>query len=289
MQHVLIVEDDDSFAQLLTTVVGHANGGGPEFAPHRVDNLRAALDVAEAHNDLAAILLDLNLPDSKGLETLASIHGTARAPIVVVTGTRDESFAATAIRNGAHDLVVKGDVDGAGLRSVIRHAIARHRHYVSWLENLEHIAGLAEIDHLAVLGGPRPSQVAGRSLGLGSLAESAPDVYADLIGMYGDLLDAAIERSTYKEAASTDRAANRIARALGFAGAGPRDVVEVHTTALRQRVETAVGGLRAAYVNEGRNVLVQVIGYLATYYRARAVRVPIRPSTPQPDGEGASK
>lgn len=286
-QQVLIVEDDADFAAILAESLAPSDGADGEFATRHVGDLSKAQD-AVATEDWSAILLDLNLPDSTGMSTLKSLHEIVRAPIVVVTGTRDDRFANTAIRNGAHDLVVKGDLRPDAMRLVVRHAIARHRHYASWIEQLGQMIDIEEIDHLTALTGPRPSSVAGRALGLGSIAETAPDVYADITGMYADLLEMSVDRSAYKDGVPTDTEADRIARAMGFAGAGPRDVVDVHTAALRGRLDQASPGARRAYVAEGRNVLVQVMGYLASYYRARAVRTATpRPTTPDTNGGGS--
>ena len=56
-----------------------------------------------------AVLLDLTLPDSRGLESLSRIQRIApHVPVVVLSGLTDESVALEAVRNGAQDYLLKG-------------------------------------------------------------------------------------------------------------------------------------------------------------------------------------
>ena len=87
--------------------------------------------LADAVNWLArekfdVILLDLSLPDSQGLNTLAQARQAAPGvPIVVMTGLDDEAMAIRALESGAQDYLVKGKFDGSQLVRAIRHACAR--------------------------------------------------------------------------------------------------------------------------------------------------------------------
>jgi DNA-binding NarL/FixJ family response regulator len=75
-----------------------------------------------------AILLDLSLPDSRGLETIGRFVEVApSAPIVVLTGVADEAVAMEAVRCGAQDYLLKGQADGAMIARAIRYAIDRQQ------------------------------------------------------------------------------------------------------------------------------------------------------------------
>ncbi len=72
------------------------------------------------------ILLDLSLPDSRGIETLKNLMPQALSiPIVILTGINDEELAIEAVRNGAQDYLVKGQVRGDILIKALRYAIER--------------------------------------------------------------------------------------------------------------------------------------------------------------------
>jgi signal transduction histidine kinase len=72
------------------------------------------------------VLLDLTLPDSRGMDTFTSMHEqVTNTPIIILTGTDDQELAARAVREGAQDYLVKGQVDGNLLWRSIRYAIER--------------------------------------------------------------------------------------------------------------------------------------------------------------------
>ncbi|MFO7606999.1 MAG: response regulator, partial [Desulfurivibrionaceae bacterium] len=75
-----------------------------------------------------AILLDLSLPDSQGLETLAKAQAAApHLAVIVLTGNDDAAVALAAVRIGAQDYLFKGDTHGPLLARAIDYAIERKR------------------------------------------------------------------------------------------------------------------------------------------------------------------
>jgi len=90
-----------------------------------VEDLCEGLSCLQCH-DIDLVLLDLNLPDSRGLWTLEAILAQApNVPVVVLTGLADEQLAVDAVRHGAQDYLVKGEVDGRLLARAIRYAVER--------------------------------------------------------------------------------------------------------------------------------------------------------------------
>jgi signal transduction histidine kinase len=74
------------------------------------------------------VLLDLNLPDSQGQETVQRVLAQApHVPILVLSGSDDDKAAVDAVRAGAQDYIVKGQLDGNVLTRAMRHAIERHQ------------------------------------------------------------------------------------------------------------------------------------------------------------------
>lgn len=96
------------------------------------------LTSVDSERSVAAVLLDLSLPDSHGLETLNSVRQTALSlPIVILTGNGDEAFANKAVNQGAQDYLVKNSLTGDLLRKSLRYAIERKRLERTWRDELE--------------------------------------------------------------------------------------------------------------------------------------------------------
>lgn len=75
-----------------------------------------------------AILLDLGLPDSQGLETFEKIHAAApQVPIVILTGFKDDAQGVEAVRRGAQDYLNKGKIEGPLLARAVTYAVERTR------------------------------------------------------------------------------------------------------------------------------------------------------------------
>lgn len=92
-----------------------------------VERLSAGLERL-SRSGVDVVLLDLNLPDSRGLETLTSLHQRVPGvPIIVLTGEHDESIGILAVQQGADDYLVKQQVDGDKLPKIIYYAVARHK------------------------------------------------------------------------------------------------------------------------------------------------------------------
>jgi serine phosphatase RsbU (regulator of sigma subunit) len=119
---VLLVEDDDGDALLVEELL-HESGTRVAVRRARTVSEAAAL-IAEA----ACVLLDLGLPDSQGLDGLRwLLQRDPNAAVVVLTGLADEHLGEEAVRAGAQDYVVKGDVTGSELSRVLRYAMERRR------------------------------------------------------------------------------------------------------------------------------------------------------------------
>jgi two-component sensor histidine kinase len=75
-----------------------------------------------------AVLLDLGLPDSQGLDTFIKVHSeNPDVAIVVMTGLEDEELAVKTVQKGAQDYLVKGQVDSKLLSRALRYAVERKR------------------------------------------------------------------------------------------------------------------------------------------------------------------
>jgi serine phosphatase RsbU (regulator of sigma subunit) len=119
---VLLIEDDDGDALLVEEYLHEAG------APITLQRARSLAEVRPPLPGVACVLLDLGLPDSRDLDGVHWLQEQApRVAIVVLTGLSDEHLGAEAVRAGAQDYLVKGQVDGALLHRVIRYAVERRR------------------------------------------------------------------------------------------------------------------------------------------------------------------
>jgi serine phosphatase RsbU (regulator of sigma subunit) len=119
---ILLVEDDDGDALLIEELIHEAGTGVV------VQRARLLADAGRLIPGAACVLLDLGLPDSQGLQGLGCLlDQEPDATIVVLTGLADEYLGEEAVRAGAQDYLVKGDVTGKLLHRVIRYAMERHR------------------------------------------------------------------------------------------------------------------------------------------------------------------
>jgi PAS domain S-box-containing protein len=124
---ILLIEDNPGDARLIGLMLDEIEEQRVRVT--RADRLASGLaHLAEAARPPDAVLLDLSLPDSHGLETFTRLQAAApTVPVVVLSGLADETIAVGAVSAGAQDYLVKGQVDGPLLVRAIRYAIERKR------------------------------------------------------------------------------------------------------------------------------------------------------------------
>jgi signal transduction histidine kinase/DNA-binding response OmpR family regulator len=122
---VLLIEDNPGDARLLQEMLVGARG---TFELKHAKRLSTGLEQLAA-GEPDVILLDFSLPDSLGFDTLVKIHAQAPSvPIIVLSGLDDEALMVQAVRAGAQDYLVKGQVaEGRSdlLVRAMRYAIER--------------------------------------------------------------------------------------------------------------------------------------------------------------------
>ena len=122
---IMLIEDSESYAGLLKIHLTRAISGVRLF--HEITLAGGIESLTRETAD--AVILDLNLPDSRGIDTFAQLQARfPHTPVIVLTGYEDEEIATLAMRLGAEDYLNKNDIDGRSLVRSIRYAIERHRH-----------------------------------------------------------------------------------------------------------------------------------------------------------------
>ncbi|MGC2855256.1 PAS domain S-box protein [Novispirillum sp. DQ9] len=119
---LLLVEDDWADARLLGE---HLRGMGERFEMRHAATLADAVDLL-GRETFDVVLLDLNLPDARGLEAVHVVREWAEdVPVVVVSGAEDGALAEEALRRGCQDYLIKSNVSPDMLRRVLRYATSR--------------------------------------------------------------------------------------------------------------------------------------------------------------------
>lgn len=120
-RQVLLIEDNPGDADLTRLRLIEANS---DVEVKCVDRLADGL--ASLEEKPSVILLDLNLPDSRGAATYRSILDKAPGiPVVILSGQDDETLANKALNQGAQDYLVKGRFDAKDLDRAMRYAVER--------------------------------------------------------------------------------------------------------------------------------------------------------------------
>lgn len=129
MQHrpikVLLVESDEDFIDELEAGLSISHEGALDL--EGVGELSQAL-ARLTQGGLDAILLSLDLPDSRGIVTFERAYAFAPdVPILVISHEADEEAAVTTVQSGAQDYLVMNEVGPSVIVRSVRHAIERHR------------------------------------------------------------------------------------------------------------------------------------------------------------------
>lgn len=117
---ILLVDDDFTFSLLAEEVLKKT------FSVSRAVTLQAGLcEMDMTKFDL--VLLDLNLPDSRGLDTFLKLHQAHPCiATIILSGLEDRDLATRAIENGAQDYIYKSCFDQKCIHNILLFAIERN-------------------------------------------------------------------------------------------------------------------------------------------------------------------
>jgi PAS domain S-box-containing protein len=126
MYDILLVTADPIEKAFLSDALVNLTNGSTYRLTHarRLDEALAQIDLQSFH----FMVVDLELPDSKGLSTFVKVQGfTPSIPTIVMVNSEDRHLALETSSKGAHDYLVKGEWNGELLERVIRHSLERQR------------------------------------------------------------------------------------------------------------------------------------------------------------------
>jgi diguanylate cyclase (GGDEF)-like protein/PAS domain S-box-containing protein len=131
-RRVLLI--DDKLSDRTVIVDALADFGGTPFPLLQVGLLaeglarlsRGRTNQTTAAERIAAIIVDLVLPDSNGIETFDQLfQATPNIPILVIASAQDEPIAKLAVRHGAQDYLLKPRLDGYSLCKALESMLER--------------------------------------------------------------------------------------------------------------------------------------------------------------------
>jgi DNA-binding NarL/FixJ family response regulator len=247
---VLVVDADGSVSSQLRAAL-EGSPEGERFVLARASGLTEALEKLAAR-DTDVVLLPIS-PLDQGLGPLVTIRAEAPTlPIVVLCATGDEPLAVKAVQLGASDYLVTERLYGTLAARSLRHAVEVAR--------VRAVLARRQAEWPASLGGGAGRRPA-------PLRAAFPDRFAELTRDYGEILDRAVEQILQRRPVPLEQPMQKLAGAAAELRAGPRDIVELHATAMKQR-EAEHGPQRMKlYLAEGRVRLLELMGHLVTFYR----------------------
>jgi diguanylate cyclase (GGDEF)-like protein/PAS domain S-box-containing protein len=131
-QIILLIQDHLSDAKYVREALENSDSG--RFQVDWVRHLAAGLERLATNlerkqrreNDIAAVLVDLCLPDSRGIETFNQILRAApQIPILILSAVKDEEVAKLAVQQGAQDYLLTNRIDAYLLPKTVRSMIER--------------------------------------------------------------------------------------------------------------------------------------------------------------------
>jgi diguanylate cyclase (GGDEF)-like protein/PAS domain S-box-containing protein len=181
-RRVLLIDDKLSDRAAILDVLGHTDG--TPFPLERVSLLAEGLErlskdrtkhTAASHR-IAAIIVDLFLPDSNGIETFDQLfQATPNIPILVIATLQDEHIAKLAVRHGAQDYLLKQRLDGYSLCKALESMVERTANAEALFAQRE----LAEITLSSIGDAVISVNVSGEVTYLNAVAESMTGWRAD--------------------------------------------------------------------------------------------------------------
>ncbi len=122
---ILLFEDNPGDAGLIEEMINESVYYNYQLV--NVETLNEGLNYLKT-NQIDIIILDLGLPDSNDIDTFNEVKSTNwEIPIIILTGLKDENMGINAVKKGAQDYLIKGEVDNKLLERSIVYSLERKR------------------------------------------------------------------------------------------------------------------------------------------------------------------
>ncbi len=124
-----------------------------------------------------------------------------------------------------------------------------------------------ELLSLDQISGEKSTTITANSLGLSSIKEGLPDVFFRLTADYQRLLEDTIKERIFGENSQLEEEKRAFVSKIGFLQASPRDLIDIHSSVLERVCQDTPEEKAMVYVEEGRILALEIMGYLVSFYR----------------------
>jgi YesN/AraC family two-component response regulator len=289
---ILIVDDEPAITQSLKRSLRDT------YDVFTANTVSQALEILAEHQ-VAVILTDQRMPDMQGVDFLKAARVVQPGSLsLLLSGYSDVQALITALNLTTVRGFIGKPWDNQDLQEKVASTVKEYRAVFNQPQILEdsqqNLEGLKEqlayfqslvqtlthpesesaalLPHsdtqIESLYAPPPVEISARLLGQSSLREANPDKFQDLQLQYAACLDQAFDQRVYRINYQISNNLKNLAADLCLLRAGPRDVVAIHNTALQAAFEKYKLPRRQVYVEEGRLLLLELMGSLVHAYRS---------------------
>ncbi|MBE1237268.1 NarL family two-protein response regulator [Phaeovibrio sulfidiphilus] len=206
---------------------------------------------------------------------LAEMIGQFEAcgPVLVVLEHHDDDLGIALLRAGADDWVLRSGFEPASLlyRMVWRHRVHQETSDSDISDSLS-----GEAERLLEMLSPNTTPITTRTFTYGTVRKVLPDLFATFLEKLNALVDLAVEDRIYGSSSRVETDLIALSESLGFVRAGPRDVIDLYVTVLKERIGNGPAKRQALVMEEMRLLVLRLMGHLANHYRLRVIGAPLR-------------
>lgn len=213
------------------------------------------------------IIIDLELSQEEDLFPLLRIREQfPQIPIILLLENEAEMLIIRAFQAGADSCLYTQTLDSQLLTYEIRLVLERQQYRFRIEQSQQEKRQQQEFEDLEHLT-ESSTTITAKMYGALSIREAVPEIFEEMKQIYGKLLDLALEQRAYRVEHDISSQLRVMADKLGFLKASPKDIIELHTTAIKSKNQDVTLAKSQAYVSEGRIMVLELMGYLASFYR----------------------
>lgn len=261
VRRILLIEQPDGEVQHVRDFLLNDPG-----MPYEVDCLSG---VEEAYRRLSeqscdAVIIHVHAQDPPIAASIATLRrADPNISVLVYNGSNDEALAIAAIDAGAQDFLFQADLKPQTLKRAIDYAIGRkHESQMRAInETLSQLRALTTYSS--------QTSVTAGLMGVGPLRERAGGDFPDYVKTYGHLMQDYVRLMSRTGGGFGDlrQKMEYLVTQLGDHGAGPKDIIDLHSASLEASWQMQSGGKGNSLVVEGRLFALEMMGLLVNYYR----------------------